>query len=134
MARVLRPGGVLVAYDNDWETLAVAPGDRALTRTVLNAWCDRFPCGWIGRRLVPLLLEAGLRDVAAVPKTLVIRELDLADRLYRLFATVDRLAEAEAVTRDDARRWSDGLRTADGEGRFFSALTAFLVSGTRPGA
>ena len=28
MARVLRPGGVLVAYDNDWETLTVAPVDR----------------------------------------------------------------------------------------------------------
>ena len=60
MARVLRPGGLLVAYDNDWETLTVDAADRVLTRTVLNAWCDRFPSGWIGRRLVPLFLQAGL--------------------------------------------------------------------------
>jgi hypothetical protein len=46
MARVMRPEGVLVAYDNDWETLTVDSADRALTRTVLNAWCDRFPSGW----------------------------------------------------------------------------------------
>ena len=63
MVRVLRPGGVLVAFDNDWETLTVDSADRALTRTILNTWCDRFPSGWIGRRLVPLFLDAGLEDV-----------------------------------------------------------------------
>ena len=56
----------------------------------------------------------------------------VADRLYGLFATVGRLAEARVVTREDAGRWSDGLRAADGEGLFFSALTGFLVSGARP--
>ena len=68
MVRVLRPGGVLVAFDNDWETLTVDSADRALTRSVLNAWCDRFPSGWIGRRLVPLFLQSGLGDVVIVPE------------------------------------------------------------------
>jgi ubiquinone/menaquinone biosynthesis C-methylase UbiE len=134
MARVLRPGGVLVAFDNDWETLAVDSADRVLTRTVLNAWCDRFPSGWIGRRLVPLFLQAGLRDVVASPKTLVLRELAVADQLYCIFATVGRLAEAGIVGREDAGRWSDGLRAADGDGLFFSSYTGFLVRGTRPGS
>jgi SAM-dependent methyltransferase len=133
MIRVLRPGGVLVAYDNDWETLTVDSADRALTRTVLNAWCDRFPSGWIGRRLVPLFLQAGLRDVVASPRTLVLRELKLADRHYAFFATVGRLTEAVLVGWGDAERWSDGLRTADREGRFFSSLTGFLVHGSRSG-
>jgi ubiquinone/menaquinone biosynthesis C-methylase UbiE len=132
MARVLRPEGVLVAYDNDWETLTVDSADGALTRAVLNAWCDRFPSGWIGRRLVPLFLQAGLRDVVAFPKTLVLRELDVADRIYCFMATVERLADAGIVGRDDAGRWSDGLRAADVEGRFFSSYTGFLVRGTRP--
>jgi ubiquinone/menaquinone biosynthesis C-methylase UbiE len=134
MARVLRPGGVLVAYDNDWETLTVDAADRALTRIVLNAWCDRFPSGWIGRQLVPLFLQAGLGHVVASPRTLVLRDLDVADRLYCFFGTVGRLAESGAVSQEDARRWSDGLRTASHEGRFFSSYTGFLVRGTRPGA
>ena len=133
MARVLRPGGALVAYDNDWETLTVDAPDRATTRTVLNAWCDRFPCGWIGRRLVPLFLEAGLTDVAARPKTLVLRELDVADQLYLFFSTAGRLAEAGVISRDVADRWADALRTADAEGRFFTSYTGFLVSGTAGG-
>jgi len=132
MARVLRPEGVLVAFDNDWETLTVDSADRALTRAVLNDWCDRFPSGWIGRRLVPLFLEAGLRDVVASPKTLVLRELDVADRIYCFIPTVGRLAEAGVVSRDDAERWSNELRAADVDGRFFSSYTGFLVCGTRP--
>ena len=130
MVRMLRPGGLLVAYDNDWETLTVDAADRVVTRTVLNAWCDRFPSGWIGRRLVPLFLHAGLHDVVTSPKTLVLRELDVADRLYCFFETVGRLADAGVVGKEDAARWSDDLRAADGEGLFFSSYTGFLVRGT----
>jgi ubiquinone/menaquinone biosynthesis C-methylase UbiE len=133
MVRVLRPGGVLVAYDNDWETLTVDCADRASTRTVLNAWCDRFPSGWIGRRLSPLFLAAGLSDVVARPKTLVLTDLGVADRLYSFFATATRLAEAGVISEADAKRWSEALRAADAEGRFFSSYTGFLVSGARPG-
>jgi hypothetical protein len=37
MTRVLRPRAVLVAYDNDRDTLADGSADRVLMRTVLNA-------------------------------------------------------------------------------------------------
>jgi hypothetical protein len=121
------------SHDNDWEILTVDCADRASTRTVLNAWCDRFPSGWIGRRLVPLFLAAGLSDVAARPKTLVLTDLGVADRLYSFFATAERLAGAGVISEADAKRWSDALRAADAEGRFFSSYTGFLVSGTRPG-
>src|SRR5262245_41119218 len=49
MTRVLRSGGTLVAFDNDWETLTVDSADTALTRAVMKDFCDRFPSGWIGR-------------------------------------------------------------------------------------
>jgi ubiquinone/menaquinone biosynthesis C-methylase UbiE len=131
MARVLRPGGILVAYDNDWETLTVDSADRALTRLVLNAWCDRFPSGWIGRQLVRLFEEAGLRDVRVFPKTLVIRDLAIADRLYCFFSTVQRLEDESMLTPEDARRWSDELRERDRAGRFFCSYTGFLVRATK---
>jgi len=132
MARVLRPEGVLVAYDNDWETLTVDSADRALTRAVVNAFCDRFPSGWIGRQMLALFQQAGLRHVVVSPRTLVLRELDVADRIYSFVATVGQLADAGIVGRDDATRWSDELRAADVEGRFFCSYTGFLVRGTRP--
>jgi ubiquinone/menaquinone biosynthesis C-methylase UbiE len=134
MARVLRPGGVLVAFDNDWETLTVDSADKALTRTVLNAWCDRFPSGSIGRRMVALFLEAGLEDVETHPKTLVCSDLDVADRVFSFFATADGLVDAATIGADDVERWKNELRAVDAAGRFFTSYTGFLVSGTRPGA
>ncbi len=107
------------------------PADRALTRTVLNAWCDRFPSGWIGRRLVPLFLQSGLRDVVTYPKTLVLRDLDVADQVFSFISTAERLAEARAIGRDDADRWGTELRTANAEEQFFTSYTGFLVCGTR---
>lgn len=126
MARVLKVGGPLVAYDNDWETLTVDHPDRPRTRSVLNAWTDRFPCGWIGRQMVPLFQDAGLVEVEATPHTLVLRDLDTADRLYCFFATA-----AGALPADDAARWSETLRATAARGRFFSSYTGFLVRGVK---
>jgi hypothetical protein len=123
----------LVAFDNDWETLTVDAANRALTRTILNTWCDRFPSGWIGRRLVPLFLDTGLEDVETHPKTLVSRDLSVADRVFSFVATAEGLVNAGTISRDDAVRWMGELRSADANDRFFTSYTGFLVSGTRPG-
>lgn len=131
MARVLRPGGVLVAFDSDWETLTIDSKDRSLTRTVLNAWCDRFPSGWIGRRMRALFLDASLGDVETHPKTLVCNDLEVADRVFSFSATADGLVSGGTISRDDADRWWSELRRADATGRFFTSYTGFLVSGTR---
>ena len=131
MVRVLRPDGVLVAFDNDWETLTVDSTDRALTRTILNAWCDRFPSGWIGRRLVPLFLEAGLRDVATQPMTWCCASWMSPTGSSATSATAERLVQDGVIGRADLDRWSDELRAADASGRFFTSYTGFLVSGRR---
>jgi hypothetical protein len=99
--------------------LTVEPGDRVLTRTVTNAWCDRFPSGWIRRRLVPLFQHAGFRDVLASPKTLVLFRLAVADGLCRFLAIVGRrLAETQGVVDgENAERWSDGISADQCDGR-----------------
>lgn len=134
MVRVLRPGGMLVAFDNDWETLTIDSPNRSLTRTVLNAWCDRFPSGWIGRRMVGLFTEAGLADVEVFPKTMVSNDLGVADRVFSFFATADGLVAAGTIDHDDVERWRNELRAADAAGRFFTSYTGFLVVGSRRGS
>lgn len=132
MVRVLRPGGTLVAFDNDWETLTIDSTNRPVTRAVLNAWCDRFPSGWIGRRMVGLFLASGLADVEALPRTMVSSDLGVADRVFSFFATAEGLVNAGALDRDDVDRWRSELRSADAAGRFFTSYTGFLVTGRRP--
>ena len=118
--------------DNDWKTLTVDSTDRALTRAILNTWCDRFPSGWIGRRLLPLFLDAGLDGVLSHPKTLVSSDLGVADRVFSFFATAEGLVHAGTISHADAERWMGELRAADTDGRFFTSYTGFLVSGNRP--
>jgi len=42
MVRVLEPGGILLAYDNDWGTFCISGSDDDCTRTVETLWQDSF--------------------------------------------------------------------------------------------
>ena len=57
-----RLGAIL--QEPDQEANLIEPGDRAITRRVMNYFCDRHPSGWVGRQLHALARRAGL-----VPQT-----------------------------------------------------------------
>ena len=59
-ARVVRPGGAVLAADTDWDTQGFNVADRELGRRVMQAWADSKPDGWAGRRLRGWLTAAGL--------------------------------------------------------------------------
>ena len=59
-ARVVRPGGVVLAADTDWDTQGFNVADRELGRRIVQAWADGKPDGWAGRRLRGWLTAAGL--------------------------------------------------------------------------
>ena len=84
LARVLRPGGVLVVYDADWETLIIDADDWRTTRTLMNVHCAEHRHGWIGRMLPGLMREAGLSNIQVVPQTLMARQLALAEEMQTL--------------------------------------------------
>ncbi len=129
MVRVLEPGGLLLAYDNDWESLAVSSADRPTTRAITDLWCDSFPSGWIGRYLKKLFLDAGLETISVYPGVSVINDFDLADRIYDLRQTVQQATEVGSVKKGKGRRWLEELADQSGRGRFFCALTAYTVVG-----
>jgi ubiquinone/menaquinone biosynthesis C-methylase UbiE len=62
--RVVRPGGVLLAADTDWDTQGFNVADRALGRRVMHAHADLKPDGWAGRRMRGWLTAAGLAPEA----------------------------------------------------------------------
>jgi ubiquinone/menaquinone biosynthesis C-methylase UbiE len=133
MARVTRPSGRVVVFEPDWETLVLWPGDREVTRGILNFWCDRFPSGWAGRSLYASFKAAGLAEVTVVPLNLVLTDLSLAGRLYDLPTTLRLAVGAGIVSSGQAEDWTWEQAQADAAGQFFSSMTFYLVSGTRPG-
>ncbi|MFO1417999.1 MAG: class I SAM-dependent methyltransferase [Methylotetracoccus sp.] len=132
MARVVRPGGRVVAMEPDWETFTVDSTNRALTRTLMNHWCDSFPAGWIGRALSGYFAAAGLTEIDVLPVTLVLREFALADQILDLVQTARSALQADIAEAAAVDAWLGELAEADRAGAFFCSFTAFIVAGTKP--
>lgn len=131
MARVTKTGGRIVSFEPDWETFAIHPGKREVTRKILNFWVDHIPNGWVGRSVSPAFHAAGLKDIEAVPVTLVVNNLALAKRIFDLDTTIALAKKAGIVRLEEADEWVEGHAAAEKAGQFFSSLTFFLVSGTK---
>lgn len=131
MARVVHPGGWIVAVDPDWGTFTVDSSQRALTRQLLNLWCDNFPSGWIGRQLFRYFRQAGLTELQVNPQTIVLTQFELADQVLDLVQTA-RKAEASGIASSSAiQDWLDELQQFDRAKQFFCSFTLFIVSGKK---
>jgi ubiquinone/menaquinone biosynthesis C-methylase UbiE len=132
LARVLCPGGLAIVYDTDWETLIIDADDWQTTRALMQVHCAEHRHGWIGRMLPGLMGEAGLRDITIVPQTLMIGDLALAERSHTLRKTADIAIDQKHVTPEAVNAWFADLQQRDVEGRFFCAVTSFIVQGRKP--
>jgi len=133
MARVTGPEGKIVVFEPDWETFVLSPGERGVTRRILNFWCDRIPSGWAGRSLYGAFRAAGLAEVSAEPMNLVITDLPLAKKIFDLETTVSLAVKAGVVSSKEAEAWAEAQVRADAAGQFFSSLSFYLVTGTKRG-
>jgi ubiquinone/menaquinone biosynthesis C-methylase UbiE len=127
--RVLKPGGILMIMDQDWETLIVAGSQKPLTRRICNALADHFPNGWAGRNLCGLLRRTGFHDVAvrAIPFAL---PFPIAMQLVFKQALTYAM-ETHAVSAHDAAAWTADLQMADESGEFYCSFTFFAATGRR---
>jgi SAM-dependent methyltransferase len=116
MARVVRPGGILVASEPDWGTLAIDV-EREATREVLRALCDdHIRNGWIGRQLAGHFTHLGLAAIEVHPVTLVLQSLPVAAEIFGL-ADVG------------PPRWLADLSDRDDRGALLASMTGFTVKG-----
>jgi ubiquinone/menaquinone biosynthesis C-methylase UbiE len=134
MFRVVRPGGRVVSMEADFETFVVDAPERALTRRILNAWCDEIRNGWIGRSLYASFRAHSGAATQVFPITLVLTSFDEANRFWTLEAHCDRMVRSGRLETAEAVRWIESLRQADRDGRFFCAVTGFVVVGQKPPA
>lgn len=131
MARVTRPSGTVVTFEPDWETFVLWPGEREVTRKILNFWCDRIPSGWAGRSLSAAFFAAGLEEIAVRPMSLVITDLALATRIFDLETELTLAVQAGIIDDGQAKSLVRERTRADAAGQFFGSLTFYLVSGKK---
>ena len=131
MVRVVKSGGHVVVLERDIETRTIDVPNRAVTRRIVNFWCDRFLGGWIGRQLPRLFTQAGLLDVRVEPVTVIDTDFGAFDAQYDLTRIVRRAEAAGAVTREEGTEWLAHLDAVVSAGSFFTSMTNFIVSGRK---
>jgi ubiquinone/menaquinone biosynthesis C-methylase UbiE len=131
LARVTQPGGRIVLYDTDWETLIVDASDADTTRAILHAKRADVRQGWIGRQLMALMREASLHDITVIPSTLILTDGPLAIALHELRPAATLALQHGEITQAQHDAWFAELLLRHQEQRFFSAVTAFTVCGRK---
>jgi len=130
MARVTRPGGSVVVFEVDFETLVIDAADRVLARKVAHSWCDSFRNGWLGRHIPALFQDVGLTEVRVQPHTLI-----LTPALATLLLgppTADKAVAKGILTPAEGRAWREHFEDLQRTGRFFSTLSGYIVAGHKP--
>jgi SAM-dependent methyltransferase len=145
LARVLRPGGSLTVIEGDHGSAYFHP-DSAHARRAIQCLVDlqRRAGGdsLIGRRLYPLLVRAGLRDVTVSPRMVYAdasRPAVVDGFTRRTFTAMVEGVGAQAVGQGlvDAAGWAAGIRdlyrTAEDDGTFcytfFKAVASVSPAG-----
>ncbi len=131
MIRVVRPGSRIVISEPDWETLVVDMPNKYLTRRILNYFCDEIQNGWCGRELFRLFNASGLINISIFAGTLTITDYAIADQLFDLRLTAEKLQKANKLTAAEASEWLDYMQYASETRQFFCAVTGFGVIGCK---
>lgn len=130
LVRVLEPGGLILAYDNDWGTFSIR-SDHTFTRSLERFWCDSFTNCRIGRDLRDLFISCGLSDIDVHRGTSVIEDLETADKIYNLRETARKASAQGVISVDQGLFWIEELIDRSGRGRFSATLTAYTVVGQK---
>jgi ubiquinone/menaquinone biosynthesis C-methylase UbiE len=132
LVRVVRPGGWVVVGDPDFGTLVVDATQRNLTQRILTFRCEMVRNGWIGRQLPAFAQRCGLVDVTVHGTTPVFTDWSQADQVIGLQRAAELAASKGVISTAEAGAWIRDLEQRAAAGRFFSAITAFLVGGRKP--
>jgi SAM-dependent methyltransferase len=133
-ARVVRPGGVVLAADTDWDTMGFNVADRALGRRVMQAHADLKPDGWAGRRMRGWLSAAGLEPEAR--RVLVLDASEWGGDTFIAHNWPNMrsgVARSGAVPADDLARFEAQIEESAASGAFYWSVVRHAWRARVPG-
>jgi len=126
--RILRPGGIAVLAEPDWDTLVIDHPNLEIARAYQRFVTDIVVRNsHIGRQLPRLAVGCGFHIEDVLPITTVFRDVTAADKVLGLKRVSDRAVDAGYLTREAADQWLNHLATEP----FFAAATLFIITATR---
>jgi ubiquinone/menaquinone biosynthesis C-methylase UbiE len=130
LARVVRPGGRVVAFELDYGATLVDLPDRGAAQRVLDALGYTVAHRWMGRALARAFHQAGLRDIVAEP-----RPIALPPAIHRQLVAPALAAAVETGTLEAHayQHWLAAAQDAELGGYHSDTFVGMVVSARKPG-
>ncbi len=126
MVRVTKIGGTIAVLDQDFETAVLYPGDKQLTRSVLNAAADYWSDGWMGRKLPSMFKHLGLTDITVDARVRIDRDFDKP-----FFERIRNWIVKAGFPSDQAERWFSELCQQASVDEFLFTRNWYAVAGIK---
>jgi arsenite methyltransferase len=121
--RALRPGGRVLVFDIDWETLSVQTEDPRLTRRVLDAWDEHLAHRSLPRTLASRLRSGGFDDVRMEAHPFVTVEFDRDSYGAAVVPFIGAfVAGRQGIAEEEAQAWVAEQRRLGERGEFYFAV------------
>jgi SAM-dependent methyltransferase len=132
MISLVRPLGRIISADQDGDTWVIHHPDRDLTRRIAQFNTDqRYADGWRGRQLWALFREHGLQNVEVVAYAHL--EAGTGGYSFEMAMRISKAAaDAGVISHDQCRRWQAELDDTVQLGNWFSSMTYFICTGSKP--
>jgi len=130
--RVIRPGGRLVLWDVDWETVSMYSTDEARMRRMLAAWDGHLAHRSLPQTLTATVREQGFVDVCLAGHAFTTSDFTRDAYGASLVHTIESyLAGLADVAEQDRIGWADEQRALGEAGRFYFSCVQCCVTATR---
>jgi len=134
MARVTKPGGLVVVADTDWATLSIDAPEAAVERSLVRFVGETIRSGFVGRQLRRLMTSAGLTDVTVELSPIAWTDYELFRATSLSLLDMGRRAVRAGVISDAALdRFDTGLADAGSRGVFFASAAVVVARGRKSG-
>jgi SAM-dependent methyltransferase len=135
LARVLRPGGLIVMAHWDWDSQLFNGDNKSLNRRLVHAFCDwqqdwmDHADGWLGRRLWSIFNSVNLFDGEIRTHVLTNRNYSPGLFGYARAQDMNGLREKGLASSDDVQAFLAEQESLNANGRYFYSVTGFAYVG-----
>ncbi|MEN8182462.1 MAG: methyltransferase domain-containing protein [Myxococcota bacterium] len=131
--RVLRPGGRILILDTDWDSVVWSTRDRPRLRRILDAWDAHLHDPHLPTTLGPRLEGAGFRPVRQEVVPLLNTSFHPHTYSFGIHLAIRGFVTGRGtIPVEEAKAWSEELRTLSEAGGYFFSLNRYLFGGLRP--
>lgn len=133
LRRVLRPGGRVVVWDVDWQTVSWHSTDPARMERVLGAWDEHLVHPSLPARLAAAMRSGGFEQVEMEGHSFATADFD-AERYGPATAAMIRsfVPGRNGVDEHEAEAWAAEQRELGERGEFYFACLQFCFTGISP--